>query len=171
MDYAKFEARIKELGVKPNFLSKSVYVNLAEMISNDESVVAVSSCLGKMGQGGLVVTDKNFYSVVFNKAFGGADKVLMPLSKISSFTVSGLTGMKLTIIEGAVKYQYDGVSSSKAIVDALKEKDNNSFEQEKIEKPATSDPAEELRKYKQLLDDGIITQEDFDKKKAMLLGI
>lgn len=170
MDYAKFEARIKELGVKPNFLSKSVYMNLAEMISNDESVVAVSSCMGKMGHGGLVVTDKNFYSVVFNKAFG-ADKVLMPLSKISSFTASGLTGMKLTIIEGAVKYEYDAVTSSKAILDAMKEKDNNSFEQEKVEKTTASDPAEELIKYKQLLDDGIIAQEDFDKKKKMLLGI
>jgi hypothetical protein len=39
--------------------------------------------------------------------------------------------------------------------------------------PITSpvDPTTELRKYKTLLDDGIITQEDFDKKKAVLLGL
>lgn len=29
----------------------------------------------------------------------------------------------------------------------------------------------ELRQYKQLLDDGIITQEDFDSKKKQLFGI
>lgn len=170
MDYSKFEARIKELGIKPNFLSKSVYINLAEMISNDESVIAVSSCMGKMGQGGLVVTDKNFYSVVFNKTFS-ADKVLMPLSKISSFTVSGLVGMKLTITEGTTKYEYDTVSNSKIIVEAIKNKASKSEEQSKTETLTPTDPAEELRKYKQLLDDGIITQEDFDKKKAVLLGI
>jgi hypothetical protein len=31
--------------------------------------------------------------------------------------------------------------------------------------------ADELRKFKKLLDDGILTQEEFDKKKAQLLGI
>ena len=37
--------------------------------------------------------------------------------------------------------------------------------------PATSDPTVELKKYKELLDTGVITQEDFDKKKAQLLGL
>ncbi len=39
-------------------------------------------------------------------------------------------------------------------------------------KPAVTDASdtEDLRKYKQLLDDGIITQEEFDKKKAQILG-
>lgn len=32
-------------------------------------------------------------------------------------------------------------------------------------------PADELRQLKQLLDEGIITQEDFDKKKTQLLGL
>jgi hypothetical protein len=35
---------------------------------------------------------------------------------------------------------------------------------------ATSD-ADELTKFKKLLDDGIITQEEFDKKKAQILGL
>jgi hypothetical protein len=35
----------------------------------------------------------------------------------------------------------------------------------------STDPTVELKKYKELLDTGIITQEDFDKKKAQLLGL
>ena len=35
----------------------------------------------------------------------------------------------------------------------------------------TTDPTEELRKYKKLLDDGIITKEEFEKKKNKLLGL
>lgn len=31
--------------------------------------------------------------------------------------------------------------------------------------------ADEIRKYKSLMDEGIITQEDFDKKKKQLLGL
>lgn len=35
----------------------------------------------------------------------------------------------------------------------------------------TSSPAEELKKFKELLDSGIITQEEFDAKKKQLLGL
>lgn len=36
---------------------------------------------------------------------------------------------------------------------------------------SASDQAVELRKYKQLLDDGLITQADYDQKKKQLLGL
>jgi len=36
---------------------------------------------------------------------------------------------------------------------------------------STPSSADEIRKYKELLDDGIITQEDFDAKKKQLLGL
>lgn len=36
---------------------------------------------------------------------------------------------------------------------------------------ATPDPASELRKYKALLEEGLITQQDFDTKKKQLLGL
>ena len=35
----------------------------------------------------------------------------------------------------------------------------------------TLSPADELLKYKQLLDSGVITQEEFDAKKKQLLGL
>ena len=38
-------------------------------------------------------------------------------------------------------------------------------------KPATVSPVEEIRKYKELLDIGAITEEDFEAKKKQLLGI
>lgn len=36
---------------------------------------------------------------------------------------------------------------------------------------STQSGADEIRKYKQLLDDGIITQEEFDAKKKQILGL
>jgi orf2 len=169
MDYMKFEIRIKELGVKPSFLLKPVYVNLSNMISDNETINAVTSCMGKSGAGGIAVTSDNFYSVVFNKTFS-ADKVVIPLSKISGCAVSGLAAMKLTITEGTTKYEYNTVANSSVIVNAIKNKDSEPKNQSKPETSTSTDPAEELRKYKKLLDDGIITQEDFDQKKKMLLG-
>ncbi|RMC35980.1 SHOCT domain-containing protein [Lactobacillus sp. ESL0236] len=40
----------------------------------------------------------------------------------------------------------------------------------KITKDNTDAPAE-IRRYKQLMDDGIITQEEFEAKKKQLLGL
>lgn len=34
-----------------------------------------------------------------------------------------------------------------------------------------ADPAEEIKKYKGMLDEGLITQEEFDAKKKQILGI
>ena len=40
-----------------------------------------------------------------------------------------------------------------------------------VQQAAASDPADQIRKLKGLLDDGIITQAEFDAKKKQLLGI
>lgn len=48
----------------------------------------------------------------------------------------------------------------------LNEPDNN---QQRYVPPAGS--AEEIRKYKALLDDGMITQQEYDQKKKQLLGL
>ena len=39
------------------------------------------------------------------------------------------------------------------------------------EESTIHDSLDDLRKYKELLDDGIITQRDFEAKKKQLLGI
>ena len=39
------------------------------------------------------------------------------------------------------------------------------------EKTSSSSQADELKKFKDLLDNGIITQEEFDAKKKQLLGL
>jgi predicted Zn-dependent peptidase len=41
----------------------------------------------------------------------------------------------------------------------------------KAEKEEKADPIEEIKKYKELLDLGIITQEEFDEKKKVLLNL
>lgn len=50
----------------------------------------------------------------------------------------------------------------------LNNRSNESVQQETVQ---TNDPYEELKKLKELLDMGIVTQEEFDKKKKELLGL
>ncbi|MBQ6220273.1 MAG: SHOCT domain-containing protein [Methanosphaera sp.] len=42
---------------------------------------------------------------------------------------------------------------------------------EHTQKPVLKDPVDEIRRYYQLKEDGIITEEEFNKKKKQLLGI
>ena len=51
------------------------------------------------------------------------------------------------------------------------ENDNVEIREANVSQETTVDPYEEIRKFKALLDDGIISQEDFDKKKKELLGL
>ncbi len=39
------------------------------------------------------------------------------------------------------------------------------------QQPQEEDPYEKLAKYKKMLDDGLITQEDYDAQKKKLLGV
>jgi hypothetical protein len=165
MNYEEFENKVKTLGVKIGFLNKPIFRGLADMVSDGDKIIAVSECMGSAGAGAIVITEKNFYSAVFNK-LTSADKTTIPLQKISSYSTSGMGGLNMTVTEGTNRYNYKIVSKSQDIINAIKKGSESDFPAQ-----TKSDPAEELRKYKALLDDGIITQEDFDKKKASLLGL
>lgn len=69
-------------------------------------------------------------------------------------------------------------SDNQAIVyDFAKSKldEQNTISDNIVQLPTTFSPqlsaADEIAKFKKLLDDGILTQEEFDKKKAELLGL
>lgn len=55
--------------------------------------------------------------------------------------------------------------------DKLKELSNFSISSYQPEVTVVTDATDELRKYKSLLDDGVISQEEFDTKKKELLGL
>ncbi|MDR1668338.1 MAG: SHOCT domain-containing protein [Oscillospiraceae bacterium] len=117
---------------------------------------------------------------------GGVNTI--PLSQISSVQfvkATALSGGWLHFsVPGSgdmVQNIYGAARNRNAVVFSKKENDGAERIRKEIEermKGATAQnpnpqtiPAEELIKLKQLLDSGIITQDDFEKKKAMLLGI
>lgn len=70
-----------------------------------------------------------------------------------------------SFFQGRYKCAQDICSKLELIIRENKQK-VNTFSQ-----PDSTDPTEELRKYKVLLDDEIITQEDYDQKKRQILGL
>ena len=53
---------------------------------------------------------------------------------------------------------------------SLFRKDHPKIDEDKVEKPSSKSIPEQLKEYKELLDLGILTNEEFDKKKKELLG-
>jgi len=115
----------------------------------------------------LTVTDKRVYGIA---AFG--KRVDLPLDSISSVG-TGLN--KIAVATSSGRIIFWGVSDREKIHKALSTlliaRQTKSRETPTIKQQIPQSNADELRKYKELLDSGVITQEEFDAKKKQLLGL
>ena len=116
----------------------------------------------------LTVTDKRVYGTT---AFG--KRVDLPLDMISAVGTGMFKSIAVTTSSGTIKFSFmenrDAIHAeiSKLLVNRQdKPVTTTTIKQE----PSQSD-ADELKKYKELLDMGVITQEEFDAKKKQLLGL
>ncbi|MCH5198014.1 MAG: SHOCT domain-containing protein [Oscillospiraceae bacterium] len=112
----------------------------------------------------LVVTDKRIYGCAF---FGR--QVDLPLDSISTVALFFKNGIAIStasgrIIFGGMKNRTELYHAISNLLVSRQEK-GGQFVQQTI---STSN-ADELKKYKELLDSGVITQEEFDSKKKQLL--
>lgn len=117
----------------------------------------------------LTITDKRAYGFA---AFGR--RVDLPVDSISAIGLGWLKSIKITTASGGISFlliknrdeMYETIS--KLIV----ERQNKETKTETVVKQEIPQSnADELKKYKDLLDSGVITQEEFDQKKKQLLSI
>ena len=109
----------------------------------------------------LTVTNKRIYG---STRFG--QEVNIPLSKISSVTLDGYNGIYFSYPGNFAGFCYcQNVDDVYEVVSELliKASDKNNVDE--------ISNAEEIKKYKELLDCGAITKEEFEKKKKQLLGL
>ena len=113
----------------------------------------------------ITVTNKRVYG-----CDATANRVDLPLDSITAVGTSLFSGLAVTTASGAIKFVF------------LKNRDELHEEisklligrQEKsavIKQETPQSAADELKKYKALLDSGTITQAEFDAKKKQLLGL
>ena len=65
----------------------------------------------------------------------------------------------------------DKISSAVSEIDGIIKKHRGTHNAQNIQVVQQLSPADEIKKYKELLDCGLITQEEFDAKKKQLLGL
>ena len=117
----------------------------------------------------LIVTDSRIYGKI---AWG--KRVDLPIDSVSATAMLGSKGIAVSTSSGKICFRV--IKNAKKIYEVI----NNlliSRQQEKNNATIvttvahTIDEAEQLGKFKDLLDKGVITQEEFDAKKKQLLGL
>ena len=118
----------------------------------------------------ITVTDKRVMGI---SSFG--HKVDLPVDEISAVGTSSFKGVSVATSSGRIKFQ--GIENQNEVHQAITEllmkrqsKPAPAPAQEAAPAPART-AAQELKEYKELLDSGVITQEEFDAKKKQLLGL
>lgn len=121
------------------------------------------------GRCSMVVTDRRIYGKV---AFGA--QIDLPLDMISAVGVTGIMkGIVVATSSGRIKFMYvANASEIHAVINDLlmnrQESNRNSLINTTKQEISNAD---ELIKFKKLLDSGIISQEEFEAKKKQLLKI
>ena len=118
----------------------------------------------------ITVTDKRVYGTALWRK-----RVDLPFDSISAVSTTIFKGVGVATSSGLISFKLidNNKEVHKAISDLLikrQEMKHTNIEPIVVQSPSTS-TTEELKKYKELLDSGVITQEEFDAKKKQLMGL
>lgn len=116
----------------------------------------------------IVVTDKRVYG---RAAFG--IRVDLPIDSISAVAISFMHGITVTASSREISFKFieNNDEVHKIISTLLSERKDKNESMTTIKQEAVQSCADEIAKFKALLDEGAITQEEFDAKKKQLLGL
>lgn len=116
----------------------------------------------------IVVTNRRVYgTAAFHK------RVDLPLNKISAVSTSSFNGIAVGTSSGIINFKLinNNLEIHRALTELLMTRQvSNNNSTVSIVNNGT-DLSSELKKYKELLDNNLITPEDYEKKKNELLGL
>lgn len=121
-----------------------------------------------ISQNEIIVTNKRIYG---KAAFGR--RVDLPLDAISAVGTGFFKSIIITTSSGKIKFSMmDNCNGLHHVIsNLLIERQSKSVIATTVKQENPQSNADELKKFKELLDAGVITQEEFDTKKKQLLGL
>lgn len=148
--------------------------DLVRLVPSNEIVLAVAKGIAVTSSAIWVVTERSLViekRAVLNDTFKGSEVVSLDnITGIESRVVNRVTGaVEIKITRAANEDTLFGLVPALAdtIVAALNK--SKGAAKTSASTNSRSDPADAIRKLKKLLDDGLITQEEHDKKREKLL--
>ena len=167
----QIKEQFKQAGVSDLFGTKKEVKVLPELLDDSEVVVYATSGFVDKGTVLIVVTEKRLIFVNRGLIYG-TDFKEIPFDHINAVSYSkGIMFAKISITNGADTTVIDSVAKETAPIFVDKLKKAISEVNQTTSNGSFDNSINDLRNLKQLLDDGIITQDDFDAKKKQILGI
>lgn len=142
------------------------------MLYTDESVFAIASGIMDGNTWLIACTNKRIIFIDSGMIYGVRHSEVM-IDKVNAISFkNGMMLGEIHVQDGANTRVIKNVQkySTKPFVDAVHKAMELSKESKTIIQQQATSAADELLKFKQLLDMGAITQEEFEKQKAKLLG-
>lgn len=118
----------------------------------------------------LVVTDKRVYG---KAAFG--KRVDLPIDSVSAVATGLFSSVAVTTSSGGIKFYLlgnkDEIHEAISTLIVKRQDKSETVATTTIKQEMPQSAADELKKFKELADSGVITQEEFEAKKKQLLGL
>ncbi|MDO4282344.1 MAG: SHOCT domain-containing protein [Clostridia bacterium] len=159
-----------------NFINKGRYKYLAHKLDNviadDEHLKMISAGFYDKRQVDVICTDKRI--LISDSGISSKIDEIQILQIDSIKTEISFTKSYVEIIVKGREFIINNLVDKQNFVNVVNEQLNqksNSFNASNIVNNNSNDETDKILKYKNLLDQGIITQEEFDKKKKELLGL
>lgn len=115
-----------------------------------------------------MITDKRVYGKV-----NLWKRVDLPLDSISAVGTSWFNGISVSTSSGRISFMLISNKDDihKTISDFLIKRQQERVPENNVNNTVQQCNADEIVKFKELLDNGVITQEEFEAKKKQLLGL
>lgn len=118
----------------------------------------------------LVVTDKRVYG---KAAFG--KRVDLPIDSVSTVATGMFSSVAVTTSSGGIKFYLlgnkDEIYEAISTLIVKRQDKSETVATTTIKQEIPQSAADEIKKFKDLADNGVITQEEFEAKKNQLLGL
>lgn len=165
--------RFKEVNVSDTFGTKKEIKELPKVLSSDEEIMYATS--GFVDGNTWLITCTNKRILFLDKGMiYGLKQVEIPIEKINSIShKTGLIFGKLIVHHGSSEMVITNINKNtlSPMINALNAEIDKKREQTNNNQSSPSSVADEILKFKQLLDQGIISEEEFQAKKKNLLGL
>lgn len=180
MNYQDVLDRFKEVNVTDLFGTKKESKELPNVIRSNETIMYATSGFYDGNTWLITVTDKRILFLDKGMIYG-LKQVEIPIDKINSVSHSkGMMFGSIVIHHGSANMEIKQIQKPtlnplvEAINIEIDSYKNNGSNDERLSSKTTETPfnaAEEIMKYKKLLDEGILTEEEFQAKKKQLLDL
>ncbi|CCG89863.1 PH domain-containing protein [Pediococcus pentosaceus] len=177
MELQEVKKQLSAANVSDTFGTKKEIKALPEILNDDEVIQYATSGFVDGNTVLIVLTQKRILFIDKGLLYG-IKSTEIPLDMVNGVSYSkGLLLGKISITNGAITTLIEQVNKDTAPIMVSKIKDfaerykASLLSNSNTPAEPTLDGPDQIRKYKSLLDDGIITQEEFDMKKKQILGL